>query len=380
MDVLQGIVEVCSWRDWPLIADSWGALARESPYASFFLSLPWVGSWIRAFGDSLQPKILVFRDERREIKGICLFVVRREPVGPFRVARAYLNTAGEDETDEACVEYNALLCKAGAEAEVVAAFARYAREQSWDELVLNGMGAGPILTALQTADYAARIVANVQRSAYFVPLASLGDSGKDGYFGLLSRNTRDQIRRSIKIYEARGPIEVRPALDLEDAHAALTELARLHQASWGARGKRGIFASRKLLAFHRHLIDSAFPEAGIQLLRVTVGGDLLAVLYHFLFRGRVHFYQSGIKYENDNRLKPGLVAHATAVEFYRDAGYSEYDFLAGDSRYKKSLSTSHRPVVWLTYRRPSAKVNAIEALRSVRRRLRRPAHAAPSSR
>jgi CelD/BcsL family acetyltransferase involved in cellulose biosynthesis len=365
-----GIVEVRSWQDWPLVSDTWAALARESPHSSFFLSLSWVDSWMRVFGEPLEPKVLLFRDGKREVSGMCLFVVRHEPVGPFRLRRAYLNTAGEDEADETCVEYNALLCKAEFEREVVAAFASYAQEQSWDELVFNGMGPGPILTALQDADYAATMVSNNQRSAYFVPLASLGGPAKDSYVDSLSRSTREQIRRSVKIYEARGPIEVRAAVDLRDAHSALNDLAEFHQAAWKARGKDGIFASPRLLSFHRHLIDAAFPQVGVQLLRVTVGGDLLAVLYHFLHAGRVHFYQSGIKYEEDNRLKPGLVAHSRAVEFYRNAGYSEYDFLAGNSRYKQSLSTSHRSVAWLTYRRPSLKVKTIEALRSVRRRFR----------
>jgi hypothetical protein len=363
-------IEVRSWQEWPLVAEMWGSLAEESPHSSFFLTSTWVGSWLSVFGNLLQPKLLLFRDARGvELQGICLFVARSEASGPFRVSRAYLNTAGEDEADEACVEYNTLLCRSGCESVVAASFTAYVQEQSWDELVLKGMAANPVLSELQAADYDAKVVSHVERSAYFVPLRSFGSGDKPTYLSLLSRNTRDQIRRSIKIYESRGPVEVRAAVDLADSQLALSQLADLHQMSWTARGKKGTFGSERLMAFHRRLVDSAFPSSGVQMLRVTVGGDLLAVLYLFLFRERVYFYQSGIKYEEDNRLKPGLVAHALAIEFYRSAGFAEYDFLAGDSRYKKSLATSQRPLAWITYRRSSLKTKAIETLRFVRKRV-----------
>ena len=67
------------------------------------------------------------------------------------------------------------------------------------------------------------------------------------------------------------------------------------------------------------------------------------------------FYQSGIAYEADNRLKPGLVCHAHAVAYNAAAGHRIYDFLGGEARYKKSLSTdaAHvRELTWSTIQRP----------------------------
>jgi CelD/BcsL family acetyltransferase involved in cellulose biosynthesis len=85
-----------------------------------------------------------------------------------------------------------------------------------------------------------------------------------------------------------------------------------------------------------------FPRGAIQVLRAEGVG----VLYNFVDRGRVYFYQSGFHYSPDNRLKPGLVMHYLAVEHcLSNPELAEYDFLAGDSQYKRSLGMRQHPAV-----------------------------------
>ena len=45
-----------------------------------------------------------------------------------------------------------------------------------------------------------------------------------------------------------------------------------------------------------------------------------------------------------------------------DAGLEEFDFLAGHDRYKKSLSTNSRRLVWAVFRKPKAKFKLIGCL------------------
>ena len=63
-----------------------------------------------------------------------------------------------------------------------------------------------------------------------------------------------------------------------------------------------------------------------------------------MHHGTVAFYQSGFRYEADNRLKPGLVTHALVIQACLDRGLDVYDFLASEvagSRYKQSLATDN---------------------------------------
>jgi CelD/BcsL family acetyltransferase involved in cellulose biosynthesis len=284
------------------------------------------------------------------------------------VQRVYLNTAGEDPADETVMEYNALLCLEGWEGEIAAALRRHLDRIAWDEFAANGMAEGPSLKALTSVAFPDRPANLTNVQSHYVDLARLGPSA-DNYLADLSRNTREQIRRSCRIYGQQGPLEVQAAATLPEALAILDELAQLHQASWIARGKPGAFASKRFSAFHRDLIERVFPKGGVQLLRVRAGSTVIGLLYNFVYARRVYSYQSGLRFSDDNRLKPGLVAHVAAIRYCCEAGLLEYDFLAGEDRYKQSLSTDARTLTWVVVERPTLKMRAMRVLRGLKRRI-----------
>jgi hypothetical protein len=77
-----------------------------------------------------------------------------------------------------------------------------------------------------------------------------------------------------------------------------------------------------------------------------------AYLYNFVSGDRVHFYLSGVNYGVSHAIRPGMLAHWMAIEKNLSEGKSLYDFLAGDARYKRSLSTGEDRTLWLVLRRP----------------------------
>ena len=130
----------------------------------------------------------------------------------------------------------------------------------------------------------------------------------------------------------------------------LEELAVLHQQAWSDRGFPGSFSSKVFFEFHRRLVRRCFSKGMIQLLRVRAGQTTIGSLYNFMYRGKLSFYQSGFDYRRDKRLSPGIVVHVLAIEHACNIGLEEYDFLAGDTDYKKKLASKHRDVRWLTHR------------------------------
>ncbi len=152
----------------------------------------------------------------------------------------------------------------------------------------------------------------------------------------VSANSRRQIRRSIEFYKQRGDIRVAQAEDETTRRAYWQELAGLHQAGWQGRGQAGAFANSAFLHFHENLMRDA-PEK-ISLLRISAGNKTIGLLYNYIHGTCVSNYQAGFAYEDDNRLKPGLVAHIYAAGFYAGRDFQTYDLLAGDARYKQSLA------------------------------------------
>jgi CelD/BcsL family acetyltransferase involved in cellulose biosynthesis len=206
----------------------------------------------------------------------------------------------------------------------------------------------------------------------FVPLATLRDEGMP-YLSTLSKNTREKIRRSIRLYEERtGPLTVEAAQTPAHALEWFDSLRRFHDARWQSQGSSGAFSTPESVKFHQRIIaEHVAPgdqTAGfsVELLRIRCDTEVIGVLYNLIYRGRVSFYQSGLHYAMDNRLKPGLVTHTLAVQRYLDGDASEYDFLAGGpetARYKESLASGRRSLMWLEYSVPSPKMWALNRLR-----------------
>jgi CelD/BcsL family acetyltransferase involved in cellulose biosynthesis len=359
-------IEGYPWSAWPSVAPHWSRLVAESSVCSVFLSMNWVETWLTVFGPLLQPQILVFSYDEQPV-GICLLVRRHQRRGPVPMVRLYLNTAGEDECDSVCVEYNDLVCLPGYEEAVARALHRYLGRLWWDELALQGFQRGPGLEAL--TGLFGRLNRQVdEKPSYYVDLEYLRQASTP-YDQVLSSSTRRQIRRSCELYEQAGRIAVECASDPAAAHEMLGQLARLHQRSWTARGQPGVFGSPRFTGFHRRLIEHAFPSGETQLLRVRTPRHIIGVLYNFVHGGRVYFYQSGLQYAADNRLKPGLVAHYHAVQYCLAQGYQEYDFLAGDSRYKRALATHARHLEWVVIERDTPAAVIVRLLRRGKRYL-----------
>jgi CelD/BcsL family acetyltransferase involved in cellulose biosynthesis len=168
------------------------------------------------------------------------------------------------------------------------------------------------------------------------------------YLESLSANARYQIRRSDRRYAARGRLAIARAEDLATALAWLDALATLHQRTWIRRQRPGAFANPRFTAFHKTLIARGFQRQEIDLLRITAGDHVVGYLYNFRHQNRVAAYQSGFDYDAAGpHEKPGLTSHHLAIEFYRAGGCRSYDFLAGDHRYKTSLSNAEETMVWL---------------------------------
>ena len=97
---------------------------------------------------------------------------------------------------------------------------------------------------------------------------------------------------------------------------------------------------------------------------------MIGYLYNLIYRRQVYSYQSGFLFEDDPKLKPGLVSHCLCIEMHEREGNAVYDFMAGENRYKSNLGSPGPDMHYVVLRRPTA-ANRLEAgLRSLRDRIR----------
>lgn len=312
------------------------------PKTSYFLSWGWIENWLACLPRDQAPRLAVFRDRDGRAVAACFlgsrFAVRRRII-PLR--SLHLNTTGVRRLDEIFIEYNGVAGSLALE-DFVDALPR-----GWDEIDLPGLDDAAFGGVRQDdANGRWRVREERRVPVFVVDLAAVRDGG---YLPKLSGQTRSQIRRAQK---AAGKLDFELAANEAQAIEIYEELSALHIAHWRAKGHPGAFADPWFDRFHRRLIAQRFSAGEIQLVRVRANGATLGCLYNFVWNGRVLQYQTGFVATDDARAKPGFVCHTAAVEHCAAAGLSVYDFLGGDMRYKRSLSTDSGWLVWCRVQRP----------------------------
>ncbi len=352
--------------------DALGTLWRELEARSdggFFLSWGWVGCWIEETG--LKPAILIGREQGKIVLLAVLVPTRRHDIARFAIAGMHLQTTGDLGQDIVTIEYNGFLLDR--------TVSSWVQQQAVGYLV-----SGPVVEGRQRnelhlknvtvpydinfAETGIRCIRLEQKPSWRVDLDAIRASGKP-YLDHLSANTRQQVRRSMRLYEREGKLVAQRARDVPEALRFLEGLKELHQRTWTRRGETGSFAYPFFERFQRRLIATCLPRGTVEIVRVACGERVIGYLYNFIWRGTVLAYQSGLAYESDARLKPGLVAHCLTIDIHLAEGAKMYDFMAGEARYKASLGEPGPEMYHLLLQRPTWALRMEFGLRNLKRAL-----------
>ncbi len=343
------------WRDLETRADR-----------SFFLSWSWIGPWLATIDN--RPNLLIAK-AGTEVVGLALLVTKlktRHRVMPIRTL--YLNQTGDDDQDIVTIEHNDILADRRCQMRVREACLRFLIERP----EIGGRPVGEVV--LGGVDERLRadveclgrpVFERAAAGSAYVDLRALR-SAKTNFLMTLKASTARRIRRSMALYRERGALELKAAGSVDEALAFFDRCGAFHQARWTARGRPGAFAYPFYVAFHRRLIETAFPKGQVELVRVSAGHEPIGYLYNFLDQNRVYYYFSGFRFEDDNRLKPGLVCHALCIERHLGRGMDVYDFMAGDQRYKLELGQPGPRIVTLAVQRRNWMLAAERPLRRLK--------------
>jgi len=333
---------------------SWSELASRS----YFLSWGWIENWLACLPRDRAPQLALWDDGRAACFLGRRFRLRRGVV-PTRTL--HLNTTGDERLDDLWVEYNGMVGDEPTLPELIDAL-----PSGWDELFLPGLREDAFGGVTDGRHGRYRILVERRVTSRTVDLDRVRAGG---FAALLSGQTRSQLRRAQRLV---APITVEVAGDAARALAIYDELCALHAAHWRTRADPGAFADPWIDRFHRRLIARRFAAGEIRLVRIASAHGTIGCLYNFVYQNRVLQYQSGFARSDDPHHKPGYVCHAAAIEHDAAAGLAVYDWLAGDARYKKSLSTGATIQLWARVQRRALRFaledRILRAVRYSRRR------------
>jgi CelD/BcsL family acetyltransferase involved in cellulose biosynthesis len=339
---------------------AWLDLERQIVDVGLACSWDWTDVWLDYFGDIVEHEFAVVQQG-----GVpCGVLLLTRGVGRKRsripVRTLHFGTAGEPRSDSIYVEYNRVLVVPEVRQEAArTVLSVVGQDDSWDELWLDGFApdeAEPFLAA------------DPELKPRFEPCPTVdlqAAERSDGQvLSILTSNTRYQVRRSIRAF---GDAKGQWAETTDDAVEILNELIRMHQERWRDTGLPGAFATERVVEYHRALVKRLFPKGAILLYRVRSPVGTIGCLYSFIERKNVLSYQLGLARFHDNKMKPGFVTHALCMQSSYDRGLIDYNFLAGESAWKRELATTERQLVWATASRRRMKIALADALRGGKR-------------
>jgi CelD/BcsL family acetyltransferase involved in cellulose biosynthesis len=323
-------IAIESVNDLDSLESAWRDLEARAPCAPVFQGWTWMGCLAR---ERFPDPVLLRAEAAGTTLGLALFNRRRGGL--------WLSESGDESHDAPFVEHNAPLIADAAGPEVLPAMLRAAwRVRGVWHMTLGGVPPG---LAAVAGGWAWR------RQVIDAPRVELDQVRAAGgcYLSVLSRNARQQIRRSLRAFATRGELRLERAASTEEALAWLDDLIRAHAETWRRRGRPGAFATPFMRRFHHSLISRGMPRGEVDLLRARAGPEVLGHLYNLRRNGWICAYQSGWDLAGATRdARPGIVCHVLAIEEALRSGARRYDFLAGEGRYKRSLATDAVPLVW----------------------------------
>ena len=349
------------------IKSMWHDLQLRSEY-SFFQSWTWISAWLDSLSDTTGMLLLETR-RNDEVVGLAVLghnTLRRHNI--FSSEALLVSESGIPSCDALTVEHSGLLIEQGIEVSVIQKCLEFLRDShiNWDEFYVSGVEKVQAQTYIDATAKVSKLEPEVssERPYLFVDLEAIRTSN-NSYLETLSANTRYQINRSKRLYENNGPLTLRSAETLEEALGMFSQMKKLHQHSWNRRGHPGAFLSQFSNQFHAKLIKSGHSRGEIQLIEIRAGSKAFCYLYNFVHGGMVSNYQSGFRYEDDPKFKPGSVSHALAIEHNLKLGHKAYDLLMGDQRFKRSLTTHDASMVGLVVRQSRFKFHVESKLRGI---------------
>lgn len=328
---------------------------------SFFLSWNWVGTLLELVPPEAKPRLLRGTEAGQTVALAVLgnAAIRRRRF--IRARRWVLNATGDPALDCVYIEYNGLLAKPpiGWDGLLEA----FAAAKEVDELSLPGVAVPPRASLVEERGL---LRDEAEESSFAVDLGALSPSGGD-VAALLSSNARSQLRRSLRKLE---PVHIEAAASEGEALAFFRTLKELHIAWWERRNLQHAFVNPFFERFHERLIERAFAEGAIQLLRIYSGDRTLGILYNFRRAARVYAYQSGFA-QPQTHERPGVIAHALAIKRAWKEGAEIYDFMAGENRLKRSFGNRTETLSWTVVQKPRLRFRAERRARQLASELRR---------
>ncbi|MHC4709725.1 MAG: GNAT family N-acetyltransferase [Planctomycetota bacterium] len=316
------------------LRDEWDAII-EATGAPIEMTYDWCRVWWMNYGDGREGRIYIFRGEG-DLVGVVPVCIDRVGPGPIglRVARIM----GADSTPGLC---DLPVLEPWAEMVIDDLLERLIGDEGCDAVLMGPLSdAGGRADAIRAAAGRRADLVTILRDRVVTRHTTIALPRRfDDYVASLSRNLRHNVRKAWRRLNADYEVDVETVVDPCQVHTELEAFIDMHIAQWQAQNKLGHFGNwPRAWAFHHDLVAAMSAQDRVRLLRLSVGGTVIARQYAFVFADtcscRLSARDAGREWDT---FGPGLLSLLTLFEEAIDEGMRTVDAGTGDYGYKRRL-------------------------------------------
>lgn len=316
------------------LAPIWNNLLVKSRAKSVFLTWEWIETWWRTYHSGFDLLVLIAFEDGAAC-GIAPLIVRKGP-------NPRLEFFGQN---KAYGEYLDFIVPISREDKVTPALCRKITELheqgKWQRMNLAVMledSPNFSLIADSFRENGFEIDKSPERHCPYLEFPASWEQ----YIALKSDKLRKQIEYNERRLTRCGKLTIEFPNDISEVDDFYNDFVNLHNQRW-AKPMDEVFFN-----FHRRIAHQLFPLNRLLLARLRVGQTIVAAKYDFIFDNKVWGYQGGWLNEF-SKMEVGSVLLCEIFKYCINQGIREYDFLEGDSWYKRRWSTSSYSAFDLTF-------------------------------
>ena len=312
------------------LSADWNALLHNSKADTPFLTLEWQKTWWDCLCEG-ELHLITVRDSGALIGVAPLFILTQaDAEGQLR---RILRLIGSVDASD----YLDLIAMRGRERDVLQALLdALARSNDWDVLDLYN-----VPEASCTREWLPELAAErgwklTDEKQVVCPIIHL-PATFDDYVASLDKKERHELRRKLRRAEGTEGVTWYAitgsdrAHDLDEAAEAFIDLMMK------SRSDKSDFMTDRMRRFFHQMIHATHDGGFLHLTFLEVDGVKAATYLSFDYNHKRLVFNSGLATEGFQSLSAGIVLVARMIEDAIQQGYSEFDFLRGDEKYKYQL-------------------------------------------
>jgi CelD/BcsL family acetyltransferase involved in cellulose biosynthesis len=340
------VERISNLEGWRRLEHEWNALLQDSAADAVFLCWEWMDTWLEVYGDGGEWIILTVRDPNGWLLGVAPMMLDKGSGIVGRWQRRLLLLGQKADTAS---EYLDWILRRGYESAAVESFAAFILSEKfvpWDILEFTSMRSDAASILLLIAAFKKRGVVITQNQTVTSPYMILPETWEAFLAG-----QRAKFRQRWNKFHREHQVTVKFVGQDMTVAEGMSHIRQLNESRWGVR--RQSFLSDRYRCFHDHVALRFHEKEQLLMLFLAVDGQIVAGRYDFVYGNKGWSFQGGWLPEWE-RISIGKLMLTQVVQTCIDKGLAEYDFLGGDSAYKKDWSNGERTLVNLNAVNPAS--------------------------